>query len=386
MPIVLTDAEKQALWDAYHARRPTRVPLRWTVNPRIIVLNPSLNPAEWTFEQYVSDPQVNLAVRARFQEYVTTTLSQVSDLPAQLPDRWTAVADVGNTYDAAYFGGIVVCLPGQVPAVEPFLGLDDVDDFLRRDYSDVLANPFIKERFAFREQLVRAAKDFRCLDRRTDVAPVAFGSDGPVTAAAAIFGTDFFVLLGEDPERARRVLDKIVSDVLHRNHLLNRRCGRPERGPGIFFADDSIQLISPALYEQVVLPVHARYLDGMTTEDAAWGKRFMHLCGDATRHFKLIHDRLGVSSFDTGFPVDHGALRRELGPDVEISGGPHIARLEQGTPAQCAAEAKRILGSGIMDGGRFILQEGNNLPPGVPLENLAAVYAACQESGRYGSA
>jgi hypothetical protein len=36
-----------------------------------------------------------------------------------------------------------------------------------------------------------------------------------------------------------------------------------------------------------------------------------------------------------------------------------------------------------MTGGRFILQEANNLPPCVPIENLAAVYAVCQEDGRY---
>jgi hypothetical protein len=36
-----------------------------------------------------------------------------------------------------------------------------------------------------------------------------------------------------------------------------------------------------------------------------------------------------------------------------------------------------------MDGGRFILQEANNLPPCVPLANLAAVYETCLEYGQY---
>ena len=37
----------------------------------------------------------------------------------------------------------------------------------------------------------------------------------------------------------------------------------------------------------------------------------------------------------------------------------------------------------IMEGGRFILQEANNLPPRCPLSNLAAVYETCLEDGRY---
>jgi len=47
------------------------------------------------------------------------------------------------------------------------------------------------------------------------------------------------------------------------------------------------------------------------------------------------------------------------------------------------AEVRRILASGIMRGGRFVLREGNNLPPGVPVENVAAMYETAKEYGRY---
>jgi len=87
--------------------------------------------------------------------------------------------------------------------------------------------------------------------------------------------------------------------------------------------------------------------------------------------------------YDTGFPVDHGALRRELGPDIAISGGPHIGLFTGGTPEQLFAETKRILLSGIKHGRKFGLREGNNLPPCVPLENLRAVYQGCIEHGCY---
>lgn len=381
------NAAKKAVWDAYQARRPTRVPLRWNVNVRIVLLDPALNPEGWTFEQYLHDPEINIASKIRFLEYGSTTLNRTCDVAEEFPARWEVSADVQNAYDPAYFGGVVHAPPGQVPACESFLTLDDVDAFLSRDFTSApLDNPFIRERLAFHEKLVKAAAGRRHLGRPVFVQPLTLGYDGPVTAAAAIFGADFFALLGGEPERAQAVLAKITDAVLARNAALRRLAGEPETLSWAgSFADDSIQLIGTGMYEEFVLPLHARYLDQTFSVPASARGRGCHLCGDATRHFPLIRDRLGVDSFDTGFPVDHGALRQELGPDIQISGGPHVGMLRNGTPAACYAEAARILNSGIKAGGRFILQEANNLPPCCPLDNLAAVYTACREHGSCGT-
>jgi len=90
-----------------------------------------------------------------------------------------------------------------------------------------------------------------------------------------------------------------------------------------------------------------------------------------------------VTTFDTGFPVDHGGLRRELGPEIELLGGPQVSLLLQGTPEQVFERTRGILRSGVMAGGRFILREGNNLPPLCPPANLEAMYQACLVYGRY---
>jgi uroporphyrinogen-III decarboxylase len=117
---------------------------------------------------------------------------------------------------------------------------------------------------------------------------------------------------------------------------------------------------------------------GLTT--AEWIK--IHACGDATRHFRTLRDKLGVYEFDTGFPIDWGELRRELGPEVTIWGGPSIMVLKDGRPEEVQAEASRILNSGICAGGRFVLREGNNLAPGTPLANLAAMYETARAWAR----
>ena len=90
-----------------------------------------------------------------------------------------------------------------------------------------------------------------------------------------------------------------------------------------------------------------------------------------------------MDSFDTGFPVDHGALRDVLGDDVEIAGGPEVSLLLGGTPEQVYERTRAILTSGVTRGGRFILRDANNLPPRCPEENLSAMYRCCLEHGRF---
>ena len=382
---VPTNEEKRKVWEAYHAKRPIRVPLRWSVNSRIILLNPDLNPDGYRYEEYFHDPRVTLTVQSRFQEYVPMEFGKTCDNVRELPEKWSFHVECQNTYDAAYFGAEVVCKPGQVPATEAFLTIDDVDDFLERDFSKPLENPWIKDRLAFREALIREAETFEHLGRKGAVQPFGLGFDGPLTVGANLFGSDVFLLLRMDPDKARRLLMKIADACLIRNRALGDLASPDgwKKGDSGGLADDSIQLIGTALYKELILPIHEYWYSETSSTTPADDKRGIHLCGDATRHFKTIREKLGVVSFDTGFPVDHGWLRKELGEDVEISGGPRVTILKDGSPEDCARATREILASGIMQGGRFILQEANNLPPGVPMENLEAVYETCLEYGRY---
>ena len=133
---------------------------------------------------------------------------------------------------------------------------------------------------------------------------------------------------------------------------------------------------------EMVLPLHKSWYANWSVK----GPHSIHLCGDATRHYPIIRDECNVYSFDTGFPVDHGRLRKTMGPDAEIFGGPEVALLVGGTPQQVYERTRGILQSGIKEGGRFILREGNNLPPRCPEANLTAFYKAGLEFGTYGRA
>ena len=203
------------------------------------------------------------------------------------------------------------------------------------------------------------------------------GTDGPLTTGMNLCGTDMMTDMAEDPEYAERLLDYLTDAAIKRVRAWRKYWNDESLGGGL--ADDSIQLISTAMYKRMVMPRHKRYLD----EFAPDKPRGIHLCGDVMRHMKTLRDELNVRTWDSGFPVDFARMRRELGPGVQINGGPGIMLLLHGTPQQVYDRTCRILESGIKTGGRFVLTEANNLPPRVPEENLAAMYKAAVEKGGY---
>ena len=138
-------------------------------------------------------------------------------------------------------------------------------------------------------------------------------------------------------------------------------------------------LISTQQYAEYVLPYHKRFFEEFSDGSPA----SIHLCGDSTRHFKFLKDNLNIMSFDTGFPVDHGALRRELGPEVQINGGPTIMTVKYASKGEIEAEARRICESGVMEGGKFIMIDANNMAPCTPVENVMALYEATKKYGVY---
>jgi len=218
----------------------------------------------------------------------------------------------------------------------------------------------------------------------TEVVPSVRSSHPPwartFTLACSLMGPeDLCLLLKEEPALAADFLGYLNDAIIARIKAL-RSWVDWKAGDAIGLADDSIQLISTNDYRKFVLPLHGKYYDELGQPGQ---RRSVHLCGDATRHFPILKRELGVTEFDTGFPVDFGRVREELGPDTFNWGGPNVSLLLHGTPDAVREETRRILQSGVTRGRRFVLREGNNLSPGTPLENLEAMYWTGREYGRF---
>jgi hypothetical protein len=369
------NADAKRAMDAWNAGRPTRTPIVLGVNSRYFLASPAANPEGLDFQRYSEDADAMFDALLRFQRWSRFNLLQDAELG--LPEEWVIAPDFQNYYEAAWFGCPIHYMDGQVPDTRPAFA-----DAPERVMEKGLPGPFdgiMGRALRYYERFRERAERETFLGRPIRAIPPGCGggTDGPMTVACNLFGAGFAcAAMAEEPDRLQRLFAYITEANLRRIAAWRALAGVQFPQENYWFADDSVALISTAMYRERVMPWHRKLLDAF-----AGRERGIHLCGDATRHFPCIREGLGITGFDTGFPVDFGRLRRELGPRVRLQGGPHVEFLRTAAPAEVFAETKRVLGTGVLDGGLFLLREGNNLAPGTPVENTEAMYLAGREFG-----
>ena len=340
------------------------------------MVNADANPAGVDFRRYTTDRDLMFDTVLRFQRWSRFNLLQDAELG--LPERWTIAPDFQNYYEAAYFGCTIEYLPGQVPDTRPEFA-DAPERVLEHGLPDPFAGFGATAREYFEHFQARARRE-TFLERPITITAPLCGTDGVMTVACNLFGPSFVCeAMAGEPERLHKLFDFITAATIQRMTAWRKLGGIPVPNDGFGFADDSVAMISTAMYREHVLPYHQRLCDAFSAPTQLRG---IHLCGDATRHFRTLRDELNIQVFDTGFPVDFGGLRRELGPLVRLQGGPHIELLLSATPAAIRTEVRRILQTGVLAGHRFVLREGNNLAPFTPLANTEALYHAGREFGK----
>jgi hypothetical protein len=366
------NAEARAVWEAFHAGRPARPPVALGTNARFFIFHEALNPGgQLTFDAYSTDGVAMLQFQLRTAAWRATEIAPFCDDPVGLPGAFSVSVDLQTYDDAGFFGAPVVLMARQVPDTRPILTDDNKHLLFDRGLPDPLTGGIFAQGHRLHEQMAEyLVRQPTYRDRPVQLEPFGLYTCGPLTTATALRGSEFYLDFYTDPEYARALLDFVVEGTIARIHAQRRFFGLEEVAPDLFFADDAVQMISTEMLVEFLLPAYRKLKAGLTTAE----RIKIHLCGDATRHFKVLKEELGVYEFETGFPVDFGQLRRELGPEVTIHGGPSAILLQQASPEAVRAETARILNSGICEGGRFVLREGNNLAPGTPMANLEAMY------------
>lgn len=377
------------LWKNYRAGKPHAIPVIYGINPRYTIFNKETNPKGVSFEQYSNDPDLMLEWQLFHQHWLRHNILQ--DAEMGLPENgWTVYIDFQNYFEAGWFGCPIHYYDGQVPDTRPILTDDKKNLLFDKGVPDPFENGLMTKNLEFYTHFKKRAATHRFHGLPVaNVVPSALITDGPLTVATNLRGASEIMMdMMDDPEYVHKLLGYITEATIVR--IKAWRKFLDERGEtriyradplvwGFFFADDSIALISTDFYRRFVLPHHTRLVSELSLDKAK--PNAIHLCGNSTRHFKAIKEELNVRSFDTGFPVDFAKLRRELGPETEILGGPAVHILLDGGVEEVVTETKRILGSGVLEGGRFILRDGNNLAPCTPARNVAVMYRTAKESG-----
>lgn len=372
--------EQKKVWDSFHAGKPVRVPMIIATNARMMLLDPKLNKKNISFKEYTEDKDIMLNVQMEYRKW--EKFEVIKDAEMGYPkDGWATNVDFQNYYEAAWYGCEVHYREGQVPDTEPILAGDKKNLLFDRGIPEPFSGWMKKgwEYYEYYKEVVKKGFKYEGIPLTSVGFPSGMGTDGVFTAAVNLRGVEIFTDFYEDPDYVRKLLDFINEATIKRIKAFRKYAGQEAKQKSMGYADDSIANISTDMFKEFVMPHHKKLISELAME----GPHSIHLCGDATRHFKTLKDELNIRSFDTGFPVDFKWIREDLGDDIQIHGGPHIALLLRGSVNAVKEETIRILKSGIAKGGKFILREGNNLAPCTPMENVAAMYEVVKEYGKY---
>lgn len=384
--------EVKQLMEGFKKQEHKRVPVQIGGSIRNLLSNPEINKTGFTFKDFFTNWEAQLTCQLEYQYWCRHNL--LCDCEMGLPeDCWNVGLDFQNSHSQAWFGAPFI-----------FFGDEDVPDtveILKETPEDLYKweNPdpfwgrgdFIKHAAEMYEKINGACDsgyEFHGLPVRGPKQFPVISSDGIFTIALKLRGTvETMIDMMTNPDYYHHLMDYITRNLIARRkkHLewfwdndADHKGEREFKG-SLSYADDSIAMISTDQFREFVLPYWRRFFNEFHNGKGC----SIHLCGDATHHFPFLKQEFNIKTFDTGFPVDHGKLRTQLGPDVQINGGPTIMLLKDGKLDQIEAETKRICGSGVMEGKRFILIAANNLAPCTPIENTTALYEAGKKYGRY---
>lgn len=371
--------EVRELWRAFDSRQARRAPCMVGGSISNYFLNPDLNTDRLEFRQFFEDVGIQIRAQLEYQQWQRFNL--LCDREMGIPENgWQLATDFQNSWEANWFGCEMVYHPGLIPDTLAMLTEDpgQVHDLTDPD--------------PLRDGLVGRAVEF--FDAMLDICPslehmgapvkppasiTGEGTDGPFDAAVKVRGPDVMLDMLAEPDSFHALMDFITRNIIRRIRTLKEYRWRrvpdsPDAGQYrqrfFWLADDSVAMLSVEHYREHVLPYHRRIAD----EFAEPGGLHIHLCGDATHLFPCLVKELGAVGFDTGFPVDHGALRRALGPDVLIAGGPTVMLVKDGPEDAIEAEVRRICDSGALEGGRFYFIAANNMAPRTPVEHIEALW------------
>ncbi len=145
-------------------------------------------------------------------------------------------------------------------------------------------------------------------------------------------------------------------------------------------------LFDPRFYRKVVKPRHKQLVQYIRSRTGA--KIWYHTCGACAEYIPDLIDN-GIHILNpvqiSAAHMDPAVLKRSYGKDLVFWGGAidsqHV--LPFAAPGQIRRDVRRTLDA-FKPGGGYVFNSVHNIQPGVPAENIVALYEAAHDLGRYG--
>jgi uroporphyrinogen-III decarboxylase len=255
-------------------------------------------------------------------------------------------------------------------------------DLRRLEAMDFIHSGLNAKQVAYRQAMIDFASEYPVRFKGGPVfypgaqACLTHTSDGPFGVAGDLMGkTEIFLAVAERPDFVRELL-RIVTDKLI---AYLDFCWEEEKLPtprDFAWTDDLAVSLSAATYRHIVLPFEKRlrfHFDGRVS---------LHMCGRSDHLLETFVNDLGIHEYQGfGYELDLARIAEIMGGKVVLLGNVNPMLIRSGTPGQVREATRRVL-EVLAPLRGFIVQDGNNIPPGSPLQNINALMEAAEMYGR----
>jgi uroporphyrinogen decarboxylase len=208
----------------------------------------------------------------------------------------------------------------------------------------------------------------RLLAAQANGTPVLGGLIGPFSLAGRLFGvSEALEATMSDPETVLLLLEK-VTRFLSGYAAAFKRAG----ASGVIMAEPAAGLLSPRGLGRFSAPFVRRIIEEVQDE------RFtviLHNCGAKLAHLPKVLES-GAEIYHFGAPMDILAALEQVDGRAVLCGNLDPSAVFHGGTPDGMRRAVRDLLDGVGGRRNFVLSSGCDLPPGTPVANLDAFYAA----------
>jgi uroporphyrinogen decarboxylase len=331
------------------------------------------------FRDYYNDPEVMLRSQILGQKWLMENIkTDAQSIIGAWVGGWT---DFQNATEASAMGCEVVFPEDDIPMVREDGWVRDEKDLARLEAMDTVNNGLNAKQISFRREMMKIAEKYPV---RFKGGPVFYPgenpalthtSNGPFTNAAYLMGTtEAFTAILERPDFMRELLHIIVDKTIAWLDF----CWKEEQIEARDFAwtDDLAAYLSAETWQEVLLPYNQRLRDHFD-----WAS--MHMCGHTNHLLEVFTNQLKINEYQGfGWEVDLDRIAEIMGGKVVLLGNVNPLIISNGTPQEVKQATRQVIEKLAPLKG-LIIQDGNNIAPGSPVENINAMMNAAEEFGRY---
>jgi uroporphyrinogen-III decarboxylase len=332
------------------------------------------------FKDYFADPEVMLRCQILGQKWLMENIeTDAYSITGAWVGGWT---DFQNVTEASSLGCEITFPEDDIPVGKEVGWVHTEADLRKLEGIDFIHSGLNARQVEFRRGMMKIAGKYPV---RFQGGPVFYPgenpalthtSNGPFTISSHLMGSvEIFMAILERPDFVRELFRIVTDKVIAWLDF----CWEEEQIVGRDFAwtDDLSAYLSAETWESVLLPFNKRLRDHFD-----WAS--LHMCGETTHLLEIFTEQLQINEFQGfGWKVDLDKVAKIMGGRVVLLGNVSPLLIANGRPHQVKEATRRVIEKLAPYKG-LIIQDGNNIAPESPVENINAMMAAAKEFGRYG--